>query len=87
MARLQGKLLVHTFQPAFDLLEEAGGGETVEGAMVEAEREVHHRADADHVVYGNRLQPSVDVELRRRARQVWIECRNAENTRLLSVEE
>src|SRR5262245_26760231 len=46
---LHGEIVVHALQPAFDLLEEAGRGKTVEGAMVEAEREVHHRPDRNHV--------------------------------------
>src|SRR5215217_7542002 len=50
----QRELVAHALQPAFDLLEEAGGGETIEGAVVEAEGEVHHRADADHVVHDDR---------------------------------
>ena len=50
LASIQRQIVIHPLQPAFDLLEEAGGGEAVQRAVIEAEREVHHRADRDHVV-------------------------------------
>src|SRR5687768_17524436 len=42
-------LIIYALQPALDLLQEASGGQAVEDPVVDAEREVHHRADRDHL--------------------------------------
>ena len=50
LASVKRQVVADVLEPGSHLLEETRCGEAVQRAVIDAQREVHHRADRDHVV-------------------------------------